>query len=120
MVHTNDTLDAIEDEQTLLSLNLPSCSAVVEQFVNSIGRILQWEPFLIESALRIEGGDQRQGFFYLFAQFLLGALDFADDPSSYNFLQVPLGTASSHFMAMYFGRLSIEKVRWFQATQEEE
>jgi hypothetical protein len=48
---------------------------------------------------------QRQGYAYVFAQYLLGDLDFADDPFRYTFLEVPLGEASSHFMSMYFGKL---------------
>jgi len=122
VVRTNDTLDTIDDEQKLLSMNLPSCGVIIEQFVNSLGRILQWEPLLAHGSAMMEGAaaDQRQGFAYLFAQYLLGALDFADDPFRYTFLEVPLGEASSHFMSIYFGKLDTRRAMWFQAVQEEE
>ena len=121
MVNTNDTLDAIEEEQHLFSINLPSCSAIVEAFVNSLGNELQWEPILRLGAVRTGEGrnDQRQGFSFLFAQYLLGGLDFANDPSGYDFMNVPLGTASSHFMRSFFSRIDTSKVLWFQSIREE-
>ena len=115
MVNTNDTLDAIEDEQTLMSLNFPSCSVFIEQFVNSLGRDLQWEPILKAWAPRM-GNDQRQVFALIFAQYLLGALDFADDPFRYNFMDVPLGQASSHFMTVFFSKINRSKLIWYQST----
>jgi hypothetical protein len=117
MVRTNDTCDAIDEEQFLLSLNLPNMSVLMEQFVNSLGRILQWEPILVNGAAQT-GLDQRQGFVYLFTQYLLGALDFANDPFGYEFLQIPLAQASSVFMSHYFSKLNPENAVWFQATQK--
>lgn len=45
-VCTNDTLDAIESEQVLLSFNLTSVGYFFEQYVCSITRVMQWEPLL--------------------------------------------------------------------------
>jgi hypothetical protein len=83
-------LDAIENEQRLLSFNLPTIGVLLEQFVCSLGRILQWEPILASNPAPFmwDGANfKRQGFVYLFAQYLLGALDFAQDPYSYVFLR---------------------------------
>ena len=72
MVHTNNTLDAIDDEQKLLSMNLPSCGVIIEQLVNSLGRILRWEPLLAHGSAMMEGADadQRQGFAYIYLRYL--------------------------------------------------
>ena len=130
-VRTNDTLDAIEDEQQLLAFHFPSTGVLLEQFVCSLGRILQWEP-LLGSRSNMPGlgtppiagteNMKRQGFAYLFAQFLLGALDFSVDPFSHEFMGVPLGQATATFMSAFFGRLDPSRVRWFQAiaVQEED
>ncbi len=118
MVNTNDTLDAIEEEQVLLSMNLPACSILLEQFVNSIGRVLLWEPFLQAQARSSGLNDQRQIFVFMFAQYLLGALDFADNPFSYNFMDVPMGEASSTFMSTFFNRLNFKNIQWFNAQAE--
>ena len=45
-VRMNDTLDAIEKDQMLLSLNLTSCGYIIEQLFCSLGRVLQWEPIM--------------------------------------------------------------------------
>jgi hypothetical protein len=116
-VRTNDTLDTIADEQQLLALNLPTCGVYIEQFVCSLGRILQWGPFL-ESGNSVLGGQKRQGFAVLFAQHLLGALDFAHNPFRHEFLDVPMGEASATFMASYFGRLDPARGTWFQAMED--
>lgn len=121
-VRTNDTLDAIENEQRLLSFNLPTIGVLLEQFVCSLGRILQWEPILaMHVAPFVSDGAnlKRQGFVYLFAQYLLGALDFAQDPYSYVFLRVPLVEASTHFMNEMFNRLEPQRCMWFQVVEEE-
>ena len=122
-VRTNDTLDALEEEQRLLSLNLPVAGVLLEQFVCSLGRILQWDDILKGGMQDIRKSQdmvnfKRQGFVHLFAQYLLGALDFADDPFSYNFLDVPLCEASSHFMKVMFQRIDPSKMLWFQAILE--
>lgn len=120
-VRKNDTLDALQDEQVLLSFNLPTCGALLEQFICSLGRVLQWEPLLAGGVDdSILGEDKRQGFAVLFAQHLLGALDFSQDPLSFEFLDIPLGEASSSFMTQFFSQfIDPSKVLWFQATQEE-
>lgn len=123
-VRTNDTLDAIYSEAKLLSFNFASSGAILEQFVCSLGRILQWEPFLAhDPAALVAGGaanTKRQIFANLFAQALLGVLDFADNPYGYQLLGVPLVEASASFMTQMFSRLNPGKVMWFQAIQEEE
>jgi hypothetical protein len=121
-VRTNDTLDAIENEQRLLSFNLPTIGVLLEQFVCSLGRILQWEPILAThpAPSMWDGANfKRQGFVHLFAQYLLGALDFAQDPYSYVFLRVPLVEASAQFMNEMFNRLEPQRCMWFQVVEEE-
>jgi hypothetical protein len=119
-VRVNDTLDAMEKEQDLMCLNLPSLAAIIEEFVNRLGRFLKWEPLLaIYSKTSEEAVDKRQNFAYLFAQYVLGALDFADDPYRYEFLQVPLGAAASRCMGPYFGNLDFSRAIWFQAVVDE-
>ena len=119
-VRVKDTLDAMEKEQDIMSLNLPSLAAIIEEFVNRLGRFLKWEPLLaMHSKTSGEATDKRQNFAYLFAQHVLGALDFADDPYRYEFLQVPLGAAASCCMGPYFGNLDFSRAMWFQAVVEE-
>lgn len=115
----NDTLDSIENDQQLLALNLISCAAYLEQFVCSLTRVLQWEPVLKSGSLII-GEDMRHGFAYLFAQHLLGALDFAQNPMEHEFLGVPLGLASSTFMNGFFERIDPSTVMWFQSIVYED
>ena len=120
-VRTNDTLDALDREQTFLAFNLTTCGTIMDQFVCSLGRILQWEPLLHAAAgndLFLEN-TQRQGFVYLFAQHLLGALDFAGDPFKHAFLNVPMGEASSHFMRIFFSSVDPARMLWFTPVQEE-
>lgn len=122
-VQTNDTLDAIEQEQHLLSLNLVSCGSVLEQFVCSLVRIMQWDPLIksmTQGYVLNNNDDHRQGAVHLFAQHLLGALDFAADPFHHQFLQVPLGEASSQFLRVYFNNIDPAKVMWFQAVNVED
>ena len=118
-VRLNDTLDSIENDQQLLALNLISCAAYLEQFVCSLTRVLQWEPVLKSGSLII-GEDMRHGFAYLFAQHLLGALDFAQNPMEHEFLGVPLGLASSTFMNCFFERIDPSTVMWFQSIVYED
>lgn len=116
-VRSNDTLDAIEREQWLLHIHLPACAAILEQFVCSITRILQWENALTTEKMR-KLGDKRQGFAILFAQHLLGALDFANDPAGHEFLNVPMGHATYTFMEIFFNNVSPTKLLWFAEVQE--
>jgi hypothetical protein len=118
-VRTNDTLDHLDKEISLLAINFFSAAYYLEQFVCSIGRVLQWENFL-KSFQRHGCSDMRQGFAVLFGQHLLGTLDFARDPMNHEFLDVPLGLASSSFMKGFFERIPPSNVLWFQATQSAE
>jgi len=113
-VRTNDTLDHLDKDLQLLATNFIPVAYYLEQFVCSLGRILQWESHL-RSFKRQSGTDLRQGFAILFAQHLLGALDFAQDPLNYEFLNVPMGLVPSSFMKMFFERTPAENVLWFQA-----
>jgi hypothetical protein len=113
-VRANDTLDAIASEEKLLCLHLPWLSVLIEQFVCSLGKDMLWEPLLAsgEAALGLDG-QKRQGFVFLFAQFLLGALDYADDPLEYEFMDVCLGQQSSFFMSHFFQHMDKTKAMWF-------
>ena len=121
-VRINDTLDAIEEEQPLLSFNLIACSVILEQFVCSLTRVMQWDP-LIQSFIKGNPNlqlDHRQGVLHMFAQHLLAALDFSSRPIEHEFLQVPLGLASSSFLTEFFLRLNPESVVWFNAIREQD
>lgn len=102
----NDTLDAIECEQQLYALNLPACGVYLEQFVCSLSRVFQWDPILVSALAQHSslGMDKRQGVAFMFAQYLLGALDFARDPLNCRFLEIPQGLCSSEFMSLFFNR----------------
>ena len=125
-VRTNDTLDRLEDEIGLHAVNFIPTAYYLEQFVCSIGRILGWEP-LLKSFKRENNMDLRQGFAIIFAQHLLGALDFAIDPLNHKFRNVPelaalspapniiAGTAS--FLEDFFARVPAQNVMWFQALE---
>lgn len=113
-VRTNDTLDHLEHDMQLHSTNLISIAYYLEQFVCSLGRVLQWEQLL--QPFNLESNEaMRQGFTILFAQHLLGALDFAQDPLNYEFLYTPMGLCSSTFMLEFFQCIPTENVLWFQA-----
>ena len=122
MVNTNDALDAMVNERCLLSLHLPYCSMVVEQFVNSFAHVMQWESLIEEygdkqhgkrHGKRLDkGNDERHIFCAIFVKHLLGALDFADDPFNYEFMGVPLGQTSSEFMIDFFNENTSEAF-WF-------
>lgn len=84
----------------------------------SLGRVFQWEP-LLETDDPILEGDKRQGLAILFAQYLLGSLDFAPNPMNISFLNVPMGLASREFMVNYFSRTDPSKVIWFPIEEED-
>lgn len=110
-VRINDTLDAIDEEQQLLGFNLVSCGAALEQFVCSLLRIMQCYPAIksytgSDATIHV---DHREGAVHMFAQHLLGALDFSSDPMDHEFLDVTLG-----FLTVYFTNLDPAKVGWFQ------
>lgn len=123
-VHTNDTLDHLEDEIQLHAVNFIPAASYLEQFVCSISRVLGWESLLTAFSLKHKS-DMRQGVAILFAQHLLGALDFADDPLNHAYSNVPglvalapaptivAGTAS--FLEQFFQMIPPQNVIWFQA-----
>ena len=119
-VRANDTLDAIDEEQLLFSFNLPVLSMMMEQFVCSLARVLQWEPWLKSAGASLMDDRIRQGFVVLYCQHLLGALDYADDLSTHTFMNVPLAEATTEFMKMFFNSMSRDLVTWFQAVREAE
>jgi hypothetical protein len=65
-------------------------------------------------------GKNRQEYAVLFAQHLLGALDFAHDPFRYEFHKIPMVEETATFMSTYFNELDPEKALWFQAIEWEE
>jgi len=121
-VRVNDTIDAIGSEQQLLSFNLPTMGILIEQYVCSLSRILQWDQ-VITSAMAMNpslGNDKRQGVAHMFAKYLLGTLDFASDPLDSEVLGVPMGRASSHVMSKFFNQLPLSNVLWFPSVREVE
>ncbi|KAL3936279.1 MAG: hypothetical protein SGBAC_008374 [Bacillariaceae sp.] len=119
-VQMNDTLDAIEEEHPFRALNLPACGVYLEQFVCSLSRVFQWDPILVSAQLQQSdlGQDKRQGAVYIFAQYLLGALDCATDPLNFEYFGVPQGLASSSFMSQFFNRVPPTNLIWYQAVKE--
>ena len=123
-VRTNDTLDHLEDEITLHALNFAPTAAYLEQFVCSVTRVLGWET-LLKAFKRENNLDMRQGFAIIFAQHVLGALDFAADPLNHEFRNVPglvaLSPASNiiagmcQFFEEFFERTPPSNILWFQA-----
>ncbi len=123
-VHSNDTLDHLDEEMKLHSVNFISTAYHLEQFVCSITRVLQWDKLLDDFKQKTKL-DTRQGFAIIFAQHLLGALDFAQDPLNYEFRNAPMLTRQAPtlfhglcgFLDMYFSRVPPENVLWFQAME---
>jgi len=111
-VRTNNTLDAM-DKDSILRFNLASCGCFLENFVCSLGRIMKWD---LQSLQLEDDVGMRQMYAIVFAQHLLGALDFSVDPLHHRFCQVPLGRASSTFMKEYFQRLPAKNVVWYQGS----
>ena len=73
-VRINDTLDAIDDEHRLLAQNLLNWGILMEQFVCSLNRIMQWDE-VMESLIAQNGpppgNDKRPGtVFYVCATFV--------------------------------------------------
>ena len=122
-VRINDTLDAIDDEHRLLAQNLLNWGILMEQFVCSLNRIMQWDE-VMESLIAQNGpppgNDKRPGTVFMFAQYVLGALDFANDPMDVSIMEIPQGRASSHFLKVFFTQVDPKHVVWFQAIQEED
>ena len=121
-VRINDTIDAIGEEQQLLSFNLISCGVILERFVCGLIQVMKWDP-LMTAFIRgnpSERLDRRQGAVQLFAQFLLAALDFSSDPMDHELLGVKLGRTSSSYLKEYFANVSPDKVLWFNPVDWEE
>lgn len=55
----------------------------------------------------------------IFAQFLLGALDFSSDPMDYEVFGEKLGHTSSSFLKEYFAGVSPDNVVWFNPVELE-
>ena len=123
-VSSNDTLDHLEKEIQLHAVNFISSAYLLEQFVCSITRVLKWDQ-LLETFKQTTKLDARQGFAIIFAQHLLGALDFAHDPLNYQFRNAPMLTREAPtlfhgicgFLDMYFSRVPPTNVLWFQAIE---
>jgi hypothetical protein len=123
-VRTNDTLDHLENELVVHSVHMISTAYLLEQYICSISRILQWDS-LLETFKQTTNLDMRQGFAILFAQHLLGALDFAQDPLNHEFENVPMLTKCaptlivgvSSVLSNFFSSVSPEQVLWFQAAE---
>ena len=119
-VRTNDTLDNLEEELLLHSVNLLSIAHLLEQYICSITRVLQWDS-LLEMFKQGTNLDTRQGFAIIYAQHLLGALDFAHEPLTHKFENVPMLTKCAkdlimgvcHFLVEFFPT----QVLWFQAME---
>jgi len=123
-VHTNDTLDHLDEEVQLHSVNFISTAYNLEQFICSLGRVLQWDS-LLETFKQTSNLDMRQGFAIIFAQHLLGALGFAPDPLNHQFRNAPMLTRQAPtlfhgvcgFLEMYFSRVPPTNVLWFQGIE---
>ena len=123
-VYTNDTLDHLEDEIQFHSVNLVCAGYYLEQFICSITRIMKWDT-LLENFQRATSLDQRQGFAAIFAQHLLGALDFAVDPLNHKFRNAPMLTRQApnlfhgilSWIEMFFSRVPPTNVLWFQGME---
>lgn len=118
VVRINDTLDAIDEEQELLSFNLVACAVILEQIVCSLTRVMPWGPLMqiYINANPMLQLDHRQGAIQFFVQHLLAALDFLSDPLDCEFLRVPLGRASTSFLIEFFTRLNPGAIVWFQSS----
>jgi len=123
-VRTNDTLDHLEDEIQLHAINLTAASYYLEQFTCSISRVLGWQKLLTPFVLEHKS-DMRQGVVILFAQHILGVLDFHNDPLTHKYHNVPglvklspapniLAGATSFFVE-FFNRVPPQNLMWFQA-----
>ena len=109
VVRINDMMDAMDEEQHLLSFNLISCAVILEQFVCSLTQTMKWDP-TINSMFKL---DHRIGAIYMLAHHLLGALDFSSDPMDHKFLQAPLGRTCSTLLLSYFNEIKDENVAWY-------
>lgn len=115
-VRTNNTMDSIADESAFLSLNLPVVGIYLEQFVCSLFRVLQFDS-LTDSVASLIDEDRRPGHIVLFVLSVLGALDFATDPESYEFIpHFPVGGMCTTFMNTFFNSIPGDNVMWFQGT----
>ncbi|CAJ1934011.1 unnamed protein product [Cylindrotheca closterium] len=118
-VQTNDTLDAIDNEQQTLALNLSSVGTYLEQFIFELSAVFKWDPILDRSSQEPSdfGLGRRRVVVHMFAQNLLGALDYATDPMELKICEVPQGR-TAHAMMTKLLRIPPREVTWFQATGE--
>ena len=125
-VRTNDTIDHLESEIQLHALNFVPTAYYLEQFICSVTRVLGFEG-LLNSFERNTNMEMRQGFAIIFAQHVLGVLDFASNPLNHTYQNVPglvamspsphiIGCAAQ-FLEVFFGKLPAQDVLWFQALE---
>ena len=57
---------------------------------------------------------------FVFAQYLLGDMDFAPSPFDFYMLERPLGVCSADFMKSYFNRFDASRGVWFVPVEEED
>lgn len=120
IVRVNDTLNAIENERELLSLNLPVCSVLIEQFIYDLGEELQKIPYkdgnTTEKSIAWLENQKNKGYnaklFSLQYLSILADLDFAHDPSHHQFVSL-----AAKFTAEYFNNLDPRKLMWFGADE---
>ena len=85
-------------KRQLLSLNLPACGFIIEEIVCMLAGIFKWESLLGKGTV-----PRQQRFAILFAQYLLGMLDLAEEPLKYPVVGVPIVDATAAFMSEFFG-----------------
>jgi len=115
-VRTNDTMDSITEESAFLSRNLPVVGMYLEKFVCGLFRVLQFDS-IVDSFASLMDENRRPGYIMLFVLSVLGALDFAADPESYEFVEhFPVGGMCTSFMTMCFNSIPADHIMWFQGT----
>jgi hypothetical protein len=127
-VRVNDTLDALVEEQDLLALNLTSVGDTLNHFIDHLFKILELKPMVDKFVREIdhEGGRRMTGskFVYtpwedenaervaqvsIFAEKILGMLDFVDAP-----LEVPALARTTAVLQMYFSsQVDPSNILWF-------
>lgn len=132
-VRANDTLDAMEDEQDLLALNLTKVGETLNQFIDFLFKVLEWKPIIDKIVREMDhtGGRrmtgakysytpwedenmERQAQAWMFAERILGALDFMDTPWEVQSL-VRTGAA----LQTFFSRIDPTNVLWYTPLVEE-
>lgn len=137
-VRVNDTLDHMEADERALATNFISLGYILNQFVVSLFRVLELESFVKQIVAEMsnevrhgraadfrrigssswEASDanlERQAIVQIFADKILGVLDFTDNP-----YEDKLVVRSAAFMKLYFPKINIERVMIFTPTREED